>query len=494
MRYLKSFPALLLIFLIVAGCNKNELLTSAPGAYRGSVIMKRSGHTSQTLIASQINVQSKSQLEIKSSSIEDGKVTTIGVRAESKKKIRLLLPDWENLEILLTRSIETCFESKADEGTPSATVCFNGLDLTIDLNWGPGGDAFTLSVSQETAFQHPIFEKPKSYSVLELIDQAVSQNFDSAIQFEHVIQAKLTTETAYLNLVPHISLGSALNLATLTPIGYLKTVGDLVPFLFPTRWLQAREAHYRSEAEFDAWILAKANAANVTEGLAYGVLRDEAILAAFNEQHKCLQDVLERVKGLELSDRIQPGASDDIEIIINSVDQGIVILRSTLVQEKMALAQACGFYNFAAITDVESTAKPSLRFLRPYDEIAVKKMSDMTIDRSYELRQINALIKVARLGKTERQYQWLDPTGDQTGGLGISLAPYVKIGISQIQELIIKRQKLESELISGVARAVTIANQSLESYLLAEVALGIDNRRIDRQLYNLKAGVNWSLG
>ncbi len=354
-------------------------------------------------------------------------------------------------------------------------------------------DAFTLAVSRTTDPDHPVYEIPQIYTLAQLFKRSMDQNFDSPIQFEKVVQAKLKMEGAYLNLAPHIAIISVLNVASGNLLNILKAVGDLVPFLFPTRWMEVKAAKYQRESEFDAWILTKANSANVVEGLALCVLRDNLIVLTIEDNRRSILQVRDQIRLGESAGLIQAGTSDDIQSVINLMDRSTEALKDTLIQEKMALAEASGFYNFAAILDVQSFEEIPVEHRRYYSDVEIIRLSNTALDRSYERRQLNALIEASRIGGKERYFQWLDPSGDYHGGLGINLVPYVRIGISQTQELIGKRHKMEAELMNKVGRTAVFANQALGEYALARESLDIQNRRIQRQFNNLQSGINFSV-
>ena len=86
-------------------------------------------------------------------------------------------------------------------------------------------------------FSPPPMEIPADYSKDALLQRGIRQSFTTQEEFEKVAQAKAEATLAARNLVPHLSINS---IAALIPVigipSLLKAVGDLVPFLLPTRW------------------------------------------------------------------------------------------------------------------------------------------------------------------------------------------------------------------------------------------------------------------
>ena len=483
---LAAFLSILLMGLMASGCTSGDLFTALPGQYRGSI--------NQDLDEATVTQKSAGLLEVYNQSSKGAAPIRFQVQREKAGELRLLLKDLNHpdlADLVLKKSSPTCLASKEDKAV-SAVLCFNGVDLSVALNWGT--ETLTISVSRVDPNDHPSVDRTsKSYSVSELFQKALDQNFDSAIEFQRVVQAKLTTENDYLNLIPHLSLNSVLNIAALTDLGYLKAVGDIVPFLFPTRWLEAKEAKLKSEAEFDAWILSKANAANVVEGLSYSVAQGEQVLSIIEANEKFIASVRDQVQMRERTGLMQAGASDDIESIVNSIDEGKDALVSNVHSEKISLAQAVGLDYYDSIGNVTAPDMPTLDGVAFYDDAAIAKLSDVAMDRSYELRQISSLIGVSRLNHTASYFQWLDPSGDRNGGLGFDLLTYEKVSASQTQQLIVQREKLEAGIAGKVAATADLANESLKSYQLMSRGVEIQNRRVQRHLNNMSMGIAFSM-
>lgn len=492
---------LIIILLMLTSC-KNDMIKKSVGQYRGTTSIRKAGFVRQALVSAEVKLQSRSEIEILvrgADGADDTNLTFIRIMSDRKpKEVSFLFPTWGDIRIPLKKESKTCFVSKSSE-VYSVTLCFNGVDLTIDLEKSAMSqtsathDAFTLAVSRTTGTDQPVFEIPQIYTLAQLFQRSMDQNFDSPIQFEKVVQAKLKMQTAYLNLAPHFAIIGVLNFAAGNLLNILKAVGDLVPFLLPTRWMEMKAAKYQRESEFDAWILTKANSANVVEGLALCVLRDNLIVQTIEDNRRSILQVRDQMRLGENAGLVQAGTSDDIQSIINLLDRSTEALKDTLIQEKMALSEASGFNNFAAIQDVQSFEEIPVEHRRHYSDLEIIQLSNTALDRSYERRQLNALIGASRIGEKERYFQWLDPSGDYRGGLGINLVPYVRIGISQTQELIGKRHKMEAELMNKVGRTAVFANQALGEYALARKGLDIQNRRIQRQFNNLQSGINFSM-
>jgi hypothetical protein len=319
------------------------------------MVLNHQGTVEQMLLSAQISSFSANEIELRGSGDKgEGEVAFV-VQWPRSDGIELSVPStgsvFPRMTVVLHSESPTCYSS-APNAIPSAAVCFNGTDLVVDASQGPAGAAVHISVSRVNGANRPALEVPRTYSLPALMAQAMEHNFNSAVEFQSVVEAKLKTEAAYLNLLPHIDSNDVLNIASLNILNELKTVGDLAPFLFPTRWLQKSEAKDRTEADFDAWILTKADAANVTEGLGYNIIRDEAVVAAILENRKGIASIRDEIVERERLGLMQAGSSDDVGSVVNSIDQGYSDLLSSITEEKSSIAQAAGFFNPAAVVDV----------------------------------------------------------------------------------------------------------------------------------------------
>ena len=122
---------------------------------------------------------------------------------------------------------------------------------------------------------------PAAFSMDQLIQRAKYSNFDSQVAFEQFVQAKLSAQNAMLNLLPHFSTITILNVASLNLLNVAKSVGDLVPFLLPNHWFHARGERFQSDAEYDGWVLMRADSVNIVEGLIFAVARDQDSFSFF---------------------------------------------------------------------------------------------------------------------------------------------------------------------------------------------------------------------
>lgn len=336
----------------------------------------------------------------------------------------------------------------------------------------------------------PGMEPPASYSMDQLIQRAKSSNFDSQVAFQQFVQAKLSAQNAVLNLLPHFSMMTILNVASLNFFTIAKSVGDLVPFLLPSHWFHARGARFQSDAEYDGWVLMRADSVNIVEGLAFAVARDQDIIQLLYDDEDSVRQIRDEIIQREHSGLMQVGSSDDITSVINGIDQAISLLDTNIREERAALAQASGFQNPDAIAGITGVPNDPIDGAQPPDTAT---LADQVLKNSVELRQMDALIEMSKWNRKASYFNWLDPSGDPSGGIGFGLGDYLAIGRSQQQEVQIKREQVRSILMEKTTVTLDDANQTLQAYGLASDGADIQVRRISRLTQDLHSGIAFAL-
>jgi hypothetical protein len=333
-------------------------------------------------------------------------------------------------------------------------------------------------------------EPPAAFTLEQLIERARSSNFDSQNAFQQFVQAKLSAQNALLNMLPHFSASTVLNIASLNFVTIAKSVGDLVPFLLPSHWFHARGAKFQSDAEYDGWVLMRADAVSIVEGLVLAVARDQGAIALLYEDEDSIRQIRDEIVQREHSGLMQVGSSDDISSVLNSIDQAISLLDTNIREERAALAQAAGFQNPDAISGITGIPNDPIDGLTPPDGTA---LAESVLANSVELHQMDALIEMAKWDRRASYFNWLDPSGDPAGGIGFGLGDYLAIGKSQQQQVQIKREQVRSILMEKTTLTLDDAKQTLQAYALSSDGADIQARRISRLTQDLHSGIAFAL-
>ncbi|MBI3541957.1 MAG: hypothetical protein HY075_01600 [Deltaproteobacteria bacterium] len=497
MRSSRVLPAALAVAttLVFAGCDGKDMFDSAPGHYEGFVAVKGAGaRVEQTLVQADIKKSSKTELAITIAALKGPVTWGFALKARDKDNVELAptqQPDASARK--LKRANNECFAG-GQTNAPTSALCFDGHELTIDLIGisGPQNAAGSLTLVLDKYDKTRLPANPevaRPYTLSEIVDRALKQSFTTRVEFEHVVQAKLNAQNQAAMLLPHLSAGTLLSVAWSGISSLLHAVSDLVPFLFPDRWIQAKEASLAAQAERDAFIIMRADAGNIAEGLAYVIERDRMIIARNQTNLASITVIRDEIARRERDNLIQAGSSDDVTSVMNSLEQGLSVMRQLVVEEYTALAQASGFVNPRAISELTSAAG-EVSVEVPV-ELDTASITEVTLQRSYELHQLDTLIDAARWNKYERWFTWMDPAGG--AAIGVNLYPYLQVAPSQLRELGTKRENMQALLLQKTENLFGEINQALQAYALAKEGVGIQSRRINRILTNMRLGINFTL-
>ena len=329
-------------------------------------------------------------------------------------------------------------------------------------------------------------ETPQAYTVATAIDRAMKMNFDSRIEFEHVIQAKQNAKAAYLNLLPHLSINSILALVVPSPASILSVAGDLVPFLLPSRWFQAKQAKDNSWAEQQALVLMRMDTATLVEGLFYANERDRAVQGIYKGLLDTAGVVREEVRMREKMGQYPKGSTDNLDSIINSMNQDYDLYNQVLAEDLASISQSLGYYTPTAVSAAALGAEPDN--IDQAKAMDLKTITDTAVQRSFELKQIDDLMAASKNSKNQLYFNWLDPVGDPTANLGFNLKANFAVANSKITEVQLRRSQIQNILENKAFAAVTEYNQSLKTYAEAKDGVAINQRRMNQILNFVKVG------
>jgi hypothetical protein len=265
-----------------------------------------------------------------------------------------------------------------------------------------------------------------------------------------------------------------------TLLTVIAAAGDLLPFLFPTRWLEAKRRDQMSEAEQDTMTLMRLDTATQLEALFYNYQNDSAI----SDLYKEVLAKAKRVRGEVYLREVQlgtlpDGSTDNMDSVINFLEQSYSVMDALLKEDKAAIAEVMGFFNPQAVSDI--TFDPEIRPIGSAQPLDLDLTTKIAIERSVELRQIDFIIAAAKISKKAVKWNWLDPTGDPNLGLGFGLKPNIEVASSQVLELQILRDQIKQKYLGDkVFAAVTDYNQSLKTYAVAAEGEKIQKRRLEQ--------------
>ncbi len=466
--------------LVLTACNRNGM---PEGHFEGTLLTRNHEEILQTPVSTDISYDhegARGTLAVRDS--KTGVLTTLSLShiLLGGKKVTINIPDVLSKSEALEKDGD-CFVSK----DKNVRFCASSDRFLLEIDSDSHEAIYTLSGDRFAAAKDFAMETPADFTLQDAINRSLKASFDSRIEFEHVMQARKTAKAAYLNLLPHLSLSTVLSNLPPSFMSLLGSIGDLAPFLLPTRWFEAREAGLAAKAESDAMILMQADMANQVEGLTYSLQRDLNLKAVYEDLLKQTLDAEKKTQDLESKNKMADGSTDNITMVIQSMQLDLSGLDAIIATDKSAISQAMGFHNPEAVLSVDmgSEALP-FEQAKSLDSDA---LTQIALDRSFELRQIDDLVLAARKAKTATYFNWIDPDGDSNANIGFALSSVVKVQTSGIKELLIEREQIQANIAQQVFQAVTSYNESINALPKLLEYQTLQNRILVRNLEQIAA-------
>lgn len=436
-----------------------------PGHYEGNLLRRVAGKYQILPIRLKMNRVGPKKLSLEVSNQAHEILITGTLEKPRKSQIVINLSG-----IYSTNS--TLSESKIDPGLDQSvcflepkdqllSLCFNSFQFFLRQTDQNGQSIITLSGSLFRDTPRVKLETPREYILSESIQEALTENYETRISLEHVLQARQSAIAAWLNLFPHLSVNLIWNAPIPTYVSTLATLQALTPFLLPNWWLDGKIATINSRVERDALQILRADLISSIEQLFYSVERDSKILEAY-----------QRVSRLPISDA-------ELEETIRS---GINVISKILKEDLFALSLALGKNNPEAVE--KATIGQELISVDQAVPIKPSELAEWALERSFELEQINYLYEIAKIREIELYFSWIDPSADQKTSLGLNLFAQTKIARSQIRELEIKRDQIKAQVYKKSYLLAIEYNSALESLKAgkSEQDIQVEYAQIEAQL------------
>jgi hypothetical protein len=250
-----------------------------------------------------------------------------------------------------------------------------------------------------------------------------------------------------------------------------------------------------SRAARDGWLIARADSAYLTVNVGLAYLRDRRVMAVLRGWSDRAATLRDQIRSRENLGQFLPGSADEIDAVIQDMNQNALSLDLVLRSERSALAQAAGFLNPDAITDLtegDSQARPESA-PSVADGGSDAEYERQALESSLELRQLDALVDASHSDAQARAWNWMDPSGDYRGGLGLGIVDFVAIGGSQEEEMRVQRERITADALRHARSASQALENSDQAITLATSALALHTRRVNRMQSNLQLGLSFEL-
>jgi hypothetical protein len=476
---------------LLIGCDgSGTSVLQLSGHYDGTVTSGIGGATRQSQVETDVDLNGKSEDEI---TLKDKSGTTVLILTVTDFSDKsLTLQSSLGMPHAMKLTIDPVSQCYVGSDIVQATLCAANLEVSLKLQ-SPKNGAELLSVLVYRANgQGPAQETPVAYTLNSALARARAMSFTSRIEYEHIIQAKLNSKAAYEHLLPQISLGTVANNITPTWETALQDVGDLAPFLLPNRWFQASAAHQQSKAEQDTRILMRLDMGVQVEGLFFAYQRDKNTRDLTQKMLERLTDsatgIRHQIAVREADGQLPLGSTANVDLLTSQVQQNLIVLDQVKTEDLGTISQTLGYDDPTTVTDASVPALTGMDTASA--TLDYKTIRDLAFSRSFERDQMDDLILSAKDNKKADYWTFLDPYGDPNLFLSFALPSELGIAQSQVRELQIDKQQLESILEQKALGAVTDYAAAIAGYKKAQEAVTYETKILDQEMSTLRDGVN----
>ncbi|MEY4616816.1 MAG: hypothetical protein RJB66_1776 [Pseudomonadota bacterium] len=393
---------------------------------------------------------------------------------------------WKNTDgqSLLLESDGSCYQTDENKRVV-VRLCAKQSELSLEYQSGE-------KQSREGLLFHGRihgFIKDKAFYLSEIPQFAALNNFDARTRLQMLKLAQLQTKLSHENLYPHLTLGTVVNSASAgVGIGALTLLGDLVPFLFPTRWIHVHENRGLQNAQ--AWSLTtyRLDAAVTTQGIALLYLRDRAIVEIMKNQIHEITKIRNLTKEKEDLGFTPPGSVDNLDALLAALKHDSLILENANVNQKSQVALSMGLSSPSNLGELVDNVPIDDRRMILMDESYLMRKA---VESSTEVKVIASLIEAARQSARGRYFNWIDPYADIQGGLGLGTGTFIDIGHVKVSELEVQKQQSLAAVENKIETLLNERRLILEAKEAASSNVEINTRKLKRLMKTLNSDPNF---
>jgi hypothetical protein len=340
------------------------------------------------------------------------------------------------------------------------------------------------------------FESPQTFTVSQGVKLILDKNYDVQEAKQSLLRATETAKRAYLNLLPHTSVGGAIT-ASSVAVGEFwevnRPVNDLISFIFPGRWLKAKALTWQARAERIANTLFQINMGTSVQTQAIAFRAHRELRDQYQILQNLLTEVLKTAQKLADQNRIDPNSILTIEIALSDLNINLWQAQNQFMQDKIGLSKTLGFENPETVEDMlleaETTQMEKIPALDDSDLLKEKnRYAEIAVGNSFELRQLDYLHESAVLNEKNVYLNWLDVYA--TMDLGANLIADSKLAKSMIKSVEIKSDKTRQGLIARAYNLLRDRNLLRLSFDVLDSSLAARKERLNLLIDRLNAYVS----
>ena len=474
--------SIFLVAALLAGCNSSDSGLPQPGHYEGSLIRRDASGLSEIAVQADISNPDSGTWKVAIQQKGRGLIEEDVLKAQSDGGAALTIPSLELTQVAIQPQ-QGCYVADAKT---QVHVCGQNGALLVEIR-DAKGPVYSLSLQAFDSTAKTPVETPATYTLDAAMNRTFAMSFETRAQFERSMEASHVATNAYLNLLPRLNINAGTAVATaFTDITQLiGGIGDLLPFLLPTRWIDAENAGIDANAQKIALWVMRGDSGLEVESLAYSWISDGLVIGDYREVLGQSETLVKQIRFLEQMGEYPAGTADTIQTSIDGMKADLAVLSAAREDKKTVLAQAMGFISPEAVIAVTLDTVTEESDL---DHLQEGPFEDQVVGRSLELDQLDQLIETARNTKTATYFEWLDPAGGPNSSLGAAIGTSVEIAQDKIDELELQRSQLEATLRQKARSALDDFNTAHGELALANAAMGLQQKRVTNVLDTIKYG------
>lgn len=443
----------LLTLIVFSGCKE---LPGMKGQYLGSLTDSK-GEQSVIVYANNLGVDQVKPTEVIISEINAAK-QPLRIQFQFDKQGLLRISFNDVSQVYNFAKKDSCV--LGDSNTTKVNLCFGKDQIRFEVeNLGDSSQSFKV-IAQKTD-NMSVLKGKSSYSVEELVGRAKFINYTVEQKTQEVYRARKNVSVAIGHLLPSLNLKDVLGFASLDPGAVVDSIGNLLPFLFPSNWFELKQSKALYGAEVKSYAALRGNEMSVVEGLLYVHLRNAKVSEYLRMELTWLKEAYNYILARQGLNDMPTGSAEIFSLKLGALSWDKEQIDTFLEVEKANLAQA------VALPDTEKLAIKSIQFpsLDTVSEISSDSCVEAALSQSLELETLDLLFEASKAQTEITKYSFLDPNSSDTIGFGTSSA--IEITKSNSQEILMKKKDMRSLMQMRCKQAVTESNSAVRSYKIA---------------------------
>lgn len=324
-------------------------------------------------------------------------------------------------------------------------------------------------------FLFPTIVFADNYTHTQFIDIFKEKDINKQIEVIKLQQARANVQATLGRIIPSLNLGTVVDTAVSGPVGLLGGLSNLLGFLMPSRWFTWNESKMYYLSQYHTYVATRGNLILMADELFLTLKKTYLINELLNNTHLDLAPLVKSIEFREKIGELPKGSSARVKTRLLALRSDILELENLINLYLIEMNKLIIDDSFSKITSID------YKMNRPNSSIDWN--FDLLIDKSAELKALDALIVASKYSKKSRLWSFLDFSGE---GFGLGYFARNKISTFEIEKIKLKK---EQEAIATKAQYTSInevsANIDAKESLYTE-AIDVTSKRIKQILVDYR--------